>query len=440
MTARILVVDDIEANVKLLKLKLIKRYYEVLTASNGLEAIEILEHQQVDLILLDVNMPIKNGFDTCLAIKSNPKTFHIPVIMVTALNETEDRLKGLEVGADDFITKPIIDIVLFARIKSLIRLKELIDDIRQYNSIKIEEISSYGLLDDANILLIDDDIVSINLIKQVFNPSRLTNIALDEDIEGYLNNNLDLIIINANSLVIDPLRICVKILNNDNTQNVPILSIIEQGDYETLVKALDLGVNDYLADPITKEEVRARSITQIKRKKFQDALGQHIQDNINLAQIDGLTGLYNRNYFHNKLLEEMSFNKILSLVILDLDYFKKINDVYGHLVGDKLLQHVAQTIKNNLRSKDVLARFGGEEFILLLPANDINTAYLIADRIRKLIEATAFYIDEQKEISITASFGVAMQLENESPESLIDRADKALYIAKETGRNKVIKA
>jgi two-component system, cell cycle response regulator len=440
MTARILVVDDIEANVKLLKLKLIKRYYEVLTASNGLEAIEILEHQQVDLILLDVNMPIKNGFDTCLAIKSNPKTFHIPVIMVTALNETEDRLKGLEVGADDFITKPIIDVVLFARIKSLIRLKELIDDIRQYHSMKIEEISSYGLLDDANILLIDDDIVSINLIKQVFNPSRLTNIALDEDIDGYLNNNLDLIIINANSLVIDPLRICVKILNNDNTQNVPILSIIEQGDYETLVKALDLGVNDYLADPINKEEIRARSITQIKRKKFQDALGQHIQDNINLAQIDGLTGLYNRNYFHNKLLEEMSFNKILSLVILDLDYFKKINDVYGHLVGDKLLQHVAQTIKNNLRSKDVLARFGGEEFILLLPANDLNTAYLIADRIRKLIEATAFYIGEQKEISITASFGVAMQLENELPESLIDRADKALYIAKETGRNKVIKA
>src|SRR5947209_9349117 len=130
MTARVLVVDDVELNVKLLEAKLASEYFEVVTANNGPSALDIAEGELPDIILLDVMMPRMDGFEVCRRLKSNPRTVDIPVVMVTALSDVADRLRGLEAGADDFLTKPVNDIALFARVRSLVRLKRMMDELR----------------------------------------------------------------------------------------------------------------------------------------------------------------------------------------------------------------------------------------------------------------------------------------------------------------------
>jgi two-component system cell cycle response regulator len=441
MSARILVVDDLEPNIKLLEVKLSQYYYEVLTARNGLEALKILEQESVDVVLLDVMMPQMDGFETCARIKNNPKTAHIPVIMVTALSGAEDRLQGLQAGADDFLNKPIVDVALFARIRSLVRLKELTDEVSSYGDLGITLIQSPNLIRSANILLIDEDPLQIRLIEKSLHPAKINIFDFDKNIEEYLNENLDIVIVNTELSSCDALRICAKILNNPTTRNIPILSLIEEDDHEMAVKALDLGISDYIIVPINQDEIKARVITQIRRKKFQDALKYNLVNNINLAQIDSLTGIYNRHHFNEKAAEALKNYNELSLIMIDLDYFKTINDTYGHLVGDEVLKQTAQRIKQSLRSKDLFARFGGEEFILLLPETDSNNAYSISERIRKAIESQPYQTDSIKEtISNTASFGIASFKNKDSLETLINRADQALYRAKAQGRNLIVTA
>src|SRR3954469_12332692 len=130
MTARILVVDDIPSNVKLLEARLSAEYFDVVTATSGAEALAICERAECDVVLLDVMMPDMDGFEVCRRLKSNPKTHHVPVLMITALDQPSDRVRGLEVGADDFLTKPVDDVQLMARVKSLVRLKALTDELR----------------------------------------------------------------------------------------------------------------------------------------------------------------------------------------------------------------------------------------------------------------------------------------------------------------------
>src|SRR5438270_12452636 len=135
MSGRVLVVDDIEANVKLLEAKLSSEYFDVLTANNGLTALEIAETELPDVILLDVMMPRMDGFEVCRQLKANRRTVDVPVVMVTALSDTANRLRGLEAGADDFLTKPVNDIALFARVRSLVRLKRMMEELRLRESI-----------------------------------------------------------------------------------------------------------------------------------------------------------------------------------------------------------------------------------------------------------------------------------------------------------------
>ncbi len=153
MSSRILVVDDILPNVKLLEAKLKQEYYDVLTATSGADALRLVEEQYPDLILLDVMMPGMDGYEVCRRLKSNPDTAHIPVVMVTALTDTEDKVAGLEAGADDFLTKPINDIALIARVRSLLRLKATMDEWRVRESAAYQ----FGIDEDATIMNEDED-------------------------------------------------------------------------------------------------------------------------------------------------------------------------------------------------------------------------------------------------------------------------------------------
>ncbi|HCM84401.1 MAG TPA: PleD family two-component system response regulator, partial [Rhodospirillaceae bacterium] len=304
MTARVLVVDDILPNVKVLSAKLLSEYYEVIAAYSGKEALEKIEKEHPDIVLLDVMMPEMDGFEVCHRIKQNPATMHLPVVMVTALSDVADRVRGLEAGADDFLTKPVNDTALFARVKSLVRLKMVVDEWRlrertsdQLGVLQAMSLDEVGLLDGAKILVVDDLPVEAsrleeNLTTEKFNvkllsdPSQLMAAAQADD--------YDLVIISLTLSSEDGLRLCSQLRSNERTRQTPILLVDDSADIKKTARALELGGNDYLLRPYDKAELRARVKTLLKRKRYQDKLRANYETSLSMALVDSLTGLFNR--------------------------------------------------------------------------------------------------------------------------------------------------
>ncbi len=453
MTARILVVDDIPANVKLLEARLLAEYFDVLTAANGFDALAICERTQVDLILLDVMMPGIDGFEVCERLKENPRTAHIPVVMVTALDQPSDRVRGLKAGADDFLTKPVNDLQLMSRVKSLVRLKTLTDELRvraaAAEALGMDPSLSGALGDEpGSILLVDGRGSSQERIVRALKP--VADVTCMSDPQAALfeaaEKPFELVIVNANFAEYDPLRLCSQLRSLERTRYLPILLIAEQGHDEMIVRALDLGVTDYLVRPIEPNELLARSLTQIRRKRYNDRLRSSVKQSIELAVTDGLTGLHNRRYLdsHLKLLIDRSVvrGRAMSICMTDIDRFKLINDTYGHDVGDAVLREFASRLRSAVRGADLACRYGGEEFVLVMPDTPPETAAVVAERLRMAIEQEPFRLgDVAVPLQVTASMGIAtLSPQSDSPETLLKRADNALYEAKRGGRNRVVAA
>ncbi|MEQ1705935.1 MAG: PleD family two-component system response regulator [Rickettsiales bacterium] len=452
MTAQILVVDDVPANVKLLEAKLISDYYKVITAVDGFEALEKAKKFKPDLILLDVMMPGMDGFETCMKLKTDPEIAHIPVVMVTALSEKSDRLKGLESGADDFITKPINDVSLFARVKSLIRIKTLLDELRLRNMTGIQmgidsEQKSDFIADvtGAKILLVDDDSVQSKQVLAKLDEKYKTTLVEDPELalETAKNGDFDVIIVSTLLAGMDGLRLASYIKSQEETRHVPIIVFVDEDERHIMLKALEMGINDYLTVPVDKNEMAVRIRTQLHRKFYQDELKAQYQKSVSMALTDGLTGLYNRHYLNahlgNMIKQATKSSKKLALIIMDMDHFKNVNDTYGHDAGDMVLKQLAAIITRAARATDLPARFGGEEFVMLMPETDPTSALGVANRMRELVEKTLFVIDDSRNtINLTVSIGIAnLTGEGDTAEKFIKRADEALYIAKNSGRNNV---
>lgn len=451
MTGVILVVDDVPANIKLLEAKLTNEYYDVISAKDGYEAIKKAKENKPDLILLDVMMPGMDGFETCRQLKKDFDVSHIPVVMVTALNDPSDRVQGLESGADDFITKPINDTSLFARVKSLIRIKVLIDELR----LRDQSGSQMGIMNQlvggamdvsgASIWLIDDDAVQCKRMSEKLSEQFQVQVfhGHTEALEKAKSSDPDLIVISAMLTEVDGLRLATQFKAIERVRHVPILMLVDEDDQAKMLKALELGVNDYLLVPVDYNEMQARVKTQLRRKRYQDALKSNYQESVSMAITDGLTGLYNRHYLdtHLKNLVGSSLEKTkpMSLAIMDMDHFKSVNDTFGHDVGDEVLRQLSQYIVNATRSADLVARYGGEEFVVLMPETDFNAALEVAERIRKKVETTPFIIThEQGTLSKTISIGVStLNHAGDTPETLLKRADNFLYTSKHSGRNQV---
>jgi two-component system cell cycle response regulator len=453
MTARILVVDDIPANVKLLEVRLLAEYFEVLTASNGEDAIETCENGKVDVVLLDVMMPGMDGFEVCRRLKADPATAHIPVVMITALGETSDRVNGLEAGADDFLTKPVNDLQLMTRVKSLVRLKMLTDELRlraaTTRNIGIEELLSRRLPQDdlmPKVLLIDERPSSCDTIRRFLAGKAELDIVNDPQ-AGFFQaaeEPYECVLISTGFADHDPLRLCSQLRSIDRTRFLPIILLADLGDENRIIRGLELGVNDYLVRPIDEHELTARLRTQVKRKRYNDHLRASVTQTIEMAVTDGLTGLHNRRYLDSHLRtlfdRAVSRRRPLSVLILDLDRFKSINDTHGHDGGDDVLREFAGRLRKNVRGIDLACRYGGEEFVVVMPDTEASIAEKVAERIRAEIERNPFAVGKEGlTINLTISVGVSSVLrKRDTVEDLMKRADLALYEAKSGGRNRVV--
>ncbi|QKK15651.1 PleD family two-component system response regulator [Rhizobium indicum] len=455
MTARILVVDDIPANVKLLEARLLAEYFDVMTAADGYTALAICERNQVDLILLDIMMPGIDGFEVCERLKASQKTAHIPVVMVTALDQPTDRVRGLKAGADDFLTKPVNDLQLISRVKSLLRLKTLSDELRiradTAHTMGIDDLTRAGegrADETAQVLLVDGRANSQERIIKALKP--VADVLALSDPQAALfeaaESAFDLVIVNANFDDYDPLRLCSQLRSLERTRFLPILIITEQGADEMVVRALDLGVNDYIIRPVDPNELVARSLTQIRRKRYNDRLRASVKQTIELAVTDALTGLYNRRYLDNHLNvlfnRSMARGRPLSVLITDIDRFKHVNDTYGHDGGDEVLREFSNRVRSTIRGADLACRYGGEEFVVVMPDTSPEIAAAVAERLRAAIENAPFMLKHAGEaLNVTASFGIASRITSVlTPDQLMKQADLALYEAKNTGRNRVVAA
>ena len=453
MTSRVLVVDDLPVNARLLEAKLMSEYFEVIVVSNGPDALAVCERGECDVVLLDVMMPGMDGFEVCRRLKADARTAHIPVVMVSALDQRSDRLEGLSAGADDFITKPYDDMALMTRVRSLSRLKQLTDELRLRAANGGEGASDETLPDTANarVLVVDDSPASYERLVRAL--AEEADVAVETQPQAALfaiaERSVDLVVVSLALQGFDPLRLCSQLRSLDATRNVPIVLVADEGQEAAVRRGLDMGVNDYIRRPVDGLELRARARTQIRRRRMNEVLRASVQQTMEMALKDGLTGLGNRRHLDRhsaKLFEKTREERAaggrgdLALIVLDIDHFKQVNDVHGHDAGDEVLREFARRIGRNVRSRDMVCRFGGEEFVVLMPGTDRDLAVVVADRMRREVAAHPFIAEGgRKQLDVTVSAGVAVvEPEDVDMRDTFRRADQALYEAKGAGRDRVV--
>ena len=449
MTARILIVDDVPANIRLLEARLQTEYYRTATARDGFEAIATAKDWQPDLILLDVMMPGMDGFECCKRLKAEQTTRHIPVVMVTALGEASERLEGLEAGADDFLTKPVDAETLVARVRSLVRLKRLLDEWHARGDTARSLGAESDPFDNPSVagsraLVLDDwdmsaDQTTAALAKEGIEAVRARSGRQALDLLEH--QSFDLLAVSLSLGSEDPLRLISALRAGATAHDIPLLLLAEPESKISVVRGFELGASDWLTLPIDEHELRARARNQIRRKLYQDRLRSDVGSALEMALIDPLTGLYNQRYLRRHLAGLTSGRQVAPLAVLmvDADYFKRVNDQFGHATGDKALRLIADTLRANTRVFDSLARYGGEEFVVVMPGASRDDAEQAAERLRSAVERAEMSGPSGDRIFLTVSIGVGCSAETPvTPEALLNGADTALYAAKAAGRNRVV--
>ncbi len=443
MTARILVVDDIPANLRLLEAKLQSEYYEVASAQGGAEALRTALAWSPDIILLDVMMPGMDGFETCRRLKADPELTHIPVVMVTALVSPAERVRGLEAGADDFLSKPVDDATLFARLRALLRVKQ-VQDAWRLRAAMARELGfapppepPHSVVGARAVLLGDsgdEEVLAAGAL--TMEGIEVQSVAdSDEALAVLSEGGFDLAVICLPDDGAEALRLASRLRAQAATREVPVVIAARPEHRATLLRGLELGANDHILVPIDAQELRARARNQIRRRRYQERLRADVDRSLEMAVTDPLTGLRNRRYILRHL-EGLLANHAVAVLLLDLDRFKPINDTHGHGAGDAVLREVALRLRAVLRASDAVARWGGEEFLVVLNGAPPEYALLIGERLREAVAEPVSWAGGAV-LHCTCSAGIAIVPKGSSAEAAIAAADEALYEAKTEGRNRV---
>lgn len=417
----ILVIDDEPMIVMILTKVLSDHGYQVRTAATCSQGRNEVRTDPPDLILLDVMLPDGNGLDLCREIKSDPEFSNIQIIMMSGVKMTPDeQAKGLDAGADDYVAKPLHHNEIIARIESLFRIKRTEEALRKseqrYRALFNSMLNGFFLCR----IVRDEHGVPSDFVYIDVNPSF-------ETITGFKKHHA----------MGRGFNEVFKHIENETRKR--FFSVVETGvpcHFENHIPEMGKHI-EFMAYRPEQDHLAVTFSDITKRKKSEEKL------NI-LATTDELTGLWNRRYFMRILKHEMQRGKRysynFSVLMLDIDHFKKVNDDFGHAAGDKALEYLARVIRDHLRKVDVPCRFGGEEFAVILPYTDLDTAYQTADRLRMFIQDNPVKY-QNKDIFFTISIGVAQyQPSVANEDELLKSADDALYQAKKNGRNMTVKA
>jgi two-component system cell cycle response regulator len=315
-----------------------------------------------------------------------------------------------------------------------------------------------GLIDPAQtlteaaptgrILIVDDRAESVGWFTAALQPQNEVCAVdtFEEAVVRVRGGDFDLVVVSLSLRGFDGLRLCSQLRSLPEGRNVPLLVLVSDGDRRKLNQALEMGVNDYLTRPVDKNELVARVRTQLRKKRYADRLRYNVQLSLEMAITDQLTGLHNRRYMGRHLdtliLNAEKSGRPVAFLIIDIDYFKSVNDNYGHDSGDEVLREFASRIAANVRGIDLACRYGGEEFVVVMPDTDMEFASTVAERLRRSVETTPFVISRApNQLNVTISIGIAAsEGGGDNAEQLLHRADQALYRAKHEGRNRVVAA
>jgi two-component system cell cycle response regulator len=346
----------------------------------------------------------------------------------------------------------VSDTALLSRVRSLVRLKMLTDELSVRATASADIGFNVATIDPADgengrLLVIEDKESSARRLVSMLSPRHKVEVETDpqEALFRAAEGDYDLAIISLDLRSYDGLRLCSQLRSLDRTRQLPILVLTSSDDEARLNRGLDLGVNDYLVEPLDRNEALARVRTQVRRKRFSDRLRDSVQQTIEMAITDPLTGLHNRRYLERHfaaLIEEGAREgKSVAVVFLDIDHFKSINDTHGHDAGDEVLKAFARRVRQSVRGIDLVARYGGEEFVIVMPDTDSGVALRVAERLREAIAGEPFAIGNGVRIRVTVSVGLASaNSPDDTPQSVLQRCDAALYRAKDGGRNRVVHA
>lgn len=450
MTRRILIVDDVPTNRIILKVKLTSACYEAVQAASGPEALEIARRDPPDLVLLDYAMPDMDGIAVCRALRTDPVTARVPVIMVTASGDEEAKIAALRAGADDFLVKPIDDRMLLARIRNLLRARG--DDLVA-GSAALDE---FGLAEPAARFDLPPRVALIAprpetglrwrgaLVPHLC--AAITPMSREAALEG-AGGAADLYLI---GLDLDApgsgLQLMSELRSRPGSAHAAICLVLPAEGQGQAATALDLGADDVLREGFDGAEVALRAQALIARKRAADRQRARLAEGLRLALTDPLTGLHNRRYalpmLGRMLAEAAAHGSSCAVMVLDIDRFKSVNDRFGHAAGDAVLSGVAARLSVALRPGDLIARIGGEEFLVALPGVTEAEALVLAERLRHAVAERPFAIDlPEPALRVTVSIGVALaSTPAETAEAALARADRALLAAKADGRDQVMNA
>lgn len=456
MAGTILVVDDVATNRIIMKVKLSAACYGVLLASNGAEALIIARDQRPDLILLDLTMPDMDGCEVCRRLKADPVTADIPVLIVTASLLKTSRLAALAAGAEDFMSKPLDDSILLARLRSALRATStaaelaLRDDTNQALGFSEGPAEAFTYVPQGRFCILTGDAdrgsdwqndLARRLKARVDLSSPLMALRHESDAEAP-----DVFLITDTVLRPgDGLGLLAELRARPATRHASIVMAVPPEARERAAIALDLGASDIIYQPLDMEETALRLKTQLKRKQTADRLRSRMRDGLQLAVTDSLTGLFNRRYglshLENVHVRAVTRNKSYAVLLVDLDRFKSVNDTFGHAAGDSVLRSVAGRLQAGLRNVDLISRIGGEEFMIVMPEIDPESAQVAAERLCRAVTVEPIYLAPGQTLTQTVSIGVAVGGGGTGPDEpsateTMERADRALYRAKSEGRNR----
>lgn len=458
MSRKILIVDDLATNRIILKVKLNAACHETIQAVDGASALKLARSEQPKLILLDMMLPDISGIEVCRKLRADAATMHIPIVIITASGDRQSRLNALEAGADEFLTKPLNEVILLARIRSLLRAHETESELRlrseTWGEMSMAEGETVFTMPGHVGLVTGDPAIAMGW-RNALAPHLKERISILSPTAALTNSPSgavpDIYLVSADlGAHGSGLRLIADLRSRVQSRYAEIALVLPEAEPEAAAMALDVGANDLLPYPLDPQEIALRVTMHIQRKRRADQLRRAVNQGLRMAITDPLTGLHNRRYALAHLdriaKQAQDTGRRFAVMLLDLDRFKLVNDTYGHGAGDAVLEAVAARLRDNLRPTDLLARIGGEEFMVALPEITLGTARIAAERLCRVIGDTPIALPNGRgSVTVTISVGLALGPdlfpEASQPADIArdtrSRADSALMAAKHDGRNQV---